>query len=83
MTSIGKTQSNLVNSNSSGLAFLFLIISSLNYVEVDLTIYNSQNDYKKFFFLSIIRFERVKETAQGDLFNYAPKPKWYYSHLLK
>ena len=47
--SIFKMQSNLVNSKSKGLEILFLIIESSNYREVDISIYNPQNDYYQFF----------------------------------
>ena len=43
-------QSNLVNWKSSGLEVLFQIISSLNYREVDIKLYNPKNDYYQFFY---------------------------------
>ena len=44
-------QSNLVNSKSSGLEVLFRIISSSNYREIDIKIYNPQKLLLSFFFL--------------------------------
>ena len=45
------TQSNLVNSKSSGLEVLFRIICNLNYREVDIkNVLNPQNDHYYFFY---------------------------------
>ena len=65
--------SNLVNSKSSGLEVLFLIISSSNYREVDIKIYISKNNHYQTFYLSNISFGRVKETSQGDVSFTHPK----------
>ena len=70
---ITKLQSNLVNSKSSGLEVLFRIISCSNYGEGDIKIYNLQNNYYHFFFLSNISFVHVKQTPQGDLSITRPK----------
>ena len=60
-------QSNLKNSKSSVLDYLFRIISSSNYLEVDIKIYITPgNDYYQFF-LSYVSFGRVKETSQRDV----------------
>ena len=45
-----KIQSNLVDWKSLGLEFLFPIVSILNNREVDIKIYNPQNDYYQCFF---------------------------------
>ena len=59
---------NLKNLKSSGLKFLFGIINSLNYREVDIKIYNPKNDYFHFiFFFNQTLFWHVKELSHGDV----------------
>ena len=54
-------ESNLVNSKSSGLVVLFRIISSSNYREVNIEIYNRQNEYyQRFFFIKHMFWARKK-----------------------
>ena len=46
---------------------LFGIISSLNYREVDIKIYNPKMVTISFFLANILSFRHVKETSQGDV----------------
>ena len=67
-----QVQLNLVNLKSSGLEVLFRIISSLNYREVDLKIYNPQNDYYQVFSIKH-KFQACKKNLSKRCFFYTPK----------
>ena len=74
-------QSTIVNSKSSGLGFLFRIISSSNYREVDIKICNPQTIYYQFFPPNI-SFGRIKGLKEAYLLR-TKTYFCYYRQLLK
>ena len=60
-------------SDTSGPKVLFQIISSTNYRECRLKIYNLPKNYYQFYFLSNISFGCVKKMSQGDIYFIHPK----------
>ena len=65
-------ESNLVNLKSSGLEILFENFRSLNYREVDIKVFNHQNDYFQFFLCSHMICVR-KRNISVRCFFYKPK----------